>query len=331
MAQHFLLSAAARTLTLASVARMSDEEAERVFIRLRWSSNDGNAYCPHCGCTTVYLARRPSGAARWRCKACRKDFSVTSGTLFAFHKMPLRSYLMAIAIFANEVKGKSMLALSRDLGTQYKTAFVLAHKIREAMASEVRQAPIGGEGKKAEIDGGYFGGHVRSANRRENRRDRRLRENQSGKRKVVVVIRERGGNTLPGVFRNEADALNFIRRQVRKEQPYTAMQLAPGMSFTAGTRCTGSIMMKPTAWAATTKSTPMRPRASLAGCAGARLGTITTSPARTCFGSHKRRHGARTTGGLRTERRLIGSWRWQCTTSRASISVATGSASRVAA
>ena len=172
MAQHFLLSAAARTLSLASVARMSDEEAERVFIRLRWSDNDGNAYCPHCGCTTVYLARRPSGAARWRCKACRKDFSVTSGTLFAFHKMPLRAYLMAIAIFANEVKGKSMLALSRDLGTQYKTAFVLAHKIREAMASEVRQAPIGGDGKKVEIDGGFFGGHVRSANRRENRRDR---------------------------------------------------------------------------------------------------------------------------------------------------------------
>src|SRR4051812_26420232 len=161
-----------------------------------------------------YMARRPNGALRWRCKACRKDFSVTSGTLFAFHKMPLRAYLMAVAIFCNEVKGKSMLALSRDLGTQYKTAFVLAHKIREAMASEVRQTPIGGEGKKAEIDGAFFGGHVRSANRRENRRDRRLRENQSGKRKVVVVIRERGGNTLPGVFRNEAEALNFIRRHV---------------------------------------------------------------------------------------------------------------------
>src|SRR5689334_20457140 len=216
MAQHFLLSAAARTLTLGAVARMSDEEAERVFIRLRWADNDGNAYCPHCGCTTVYMARRLSGSARWRCKACRKDFSVTSGTLFAFHKMPLRAYLMAIAIFANEVKGKSMLALSRDLGTQYKTAFVLAHKIREAMGSEVRQTSVGGEGKKAEIDGAYFGGHVKPANKRENRRDRRLRENRSGKRKVVVVIRERGeeGKTLPGVFRSEVEALSFIRRQV---------------------------------------------------------------------------------------------------------------------
>ena len=151
---------------------------------------------------------------------------MTSGTLFAFHKMPLRSYLMAVAIFMNEVKGKSMLALSRDLGTQYKTAFVLAHKIREAMASEVRQSAIGGEGKRAEVDGGYFGGYVKPANHRENRRDRRLRQNQSGKRKVVVVIRERGGKTLPGVFRTEADALAFIRRSVPRSTTLYADEAA---------------------------------------------------------------------------------------------------------
>jgi transposase-like protein len=185
-----------------------------VFIRLWWSDNDGNAYCPHCGCAIVYSCRRPNGAPRWRCKACRKDFSVTSGTLFAFHKLPLRSYLLAIAIFCNEVKGKSMLALSRDLGTQYKTAFVLAHKMREAMASEMRGVRVGGEGRKAEIDGAYFGGYVKPANRVENRRDRRLRQNQSGKRKAVVVIRERDGKTLPGVFASEVAALNFIRTRI---------------------------------------------------------------------------------------------------------------------
>src|SRR5580704_17259928 len=226
MAQHFLLTAAARTLTLASVARMSDEEVERVFIRLRWADNSGGAYCPRCGCPTVYMARRPHGAPRWRCKACRKDFSVTSGTLFAFHKMPLRSYLMAIAIFANEVKGKSMLALSRDLGTQYKTSFVLAHKMREAMSAEVRQTAIGGEGKRAEVDGSYSCGYVKPANRREDRKDRRLRRNQTGKRKVVVVIRERGGKTLPGVFRNEADALTFIRQRVAPETTLYADEAA---------------------------------------------------------------------------------------------------------
>jgi transposase-like protein len=213
MAQHFLLSSAAKSLTLGQVARMSDGEAERVFIRLRWQDNGGQAYCPKCGCATVYEGRR-RGMLLWQCKACGKNFSLTSGTLFASRKMPLRSYLMAIAIFVNEVKGKSMLALSRDLGASYKSAFVLAHKLREAMASEVRQSAIGGEGKRAEVDGGYFGGYVKPANRREDRVDRRKRANQTGKRKAVVVIRERGGKTVPGVFRSEVEALSFIRTRI---------------------------------------------------------------------------------------------------------------------
>jgi hypothetical protein len=62
-----------------------------------------------------------------------------------------------------------MLAISRDLGTTYKTSFALAHKIREEMASEVAQSAIGGAGKRVAIDGGYFRGYVRPANRRENR------------------------------------------------------------------------------------------------------------------------------------------------------------------
>src|SRR5258708_1646430 len=97
MSQHFPLSSRAKTLTLASIMRMSDEEIERVFIRLRWASNDRKAYCPRCGCTTVYGSRR-KGALRWQCKACFKDFSLTSGTLFASRKMPLRAYLLAVAI-----------------------------------------------------------------------------------------------------------------------------------------------------------------------------------------------------------------------------------------
>ena len=108
-------------------------------VRLRWQDNKGQAYCPKCGATECYQSRR-NGALRWQCKACQKDFSLTSGTLFASHKMPLRAYLLAIAVVLNEVKGKSMLALSRDLGTAYKTSFVLAHKLREAMAAEVSQA-----------------------------------------------------------------------------------------------------------------------------------------------------------------------------------------------
>ena len=218
--QHFLLSAAARTLALAAVLRLSDREAETVFAAIRWADSDGRPVCPDCGGGTCYDCRRANGAPRWRCKACRKDFSLTSGTLFAFHKLALRVYLAAIVIFLNEVKGKSALALSRDLGVQYKTAFVLAHKIREAMASETKGLQLGGAGRAVEVDGAYFGGHVRPENRKQDRRDRRLAENQTGKRQCVVVVRERAldgtsrGRTIANVFNSEDAALDFIKIRV---------------------------------------------------------------------------------------------------------------------
>src|SRR5712691_5303602 len=216
MPQHFLLSKAAKTLSLASVLRMTDEEAEGMFRKVRWPETHGEPVCPACGSLDAYAFRRKTGLLRFECSACRKEFSITSGTLFASRKLPLKGYLLAIAIFCNEVKGKSMLALSRDLGITYKAAFVLAHKLREAMAEEMRGRTLGGEGKVAEVDGGYFGGYVKPANRKENRIDRRLSYNQSGKRKVVVVIRERDGNSLPAVFKSEGQALSFIKSRVAK-------------------------------------------------------------------------------------------------------------------
>lgn len=215
MAQHFLLSKAAKSLSLAQVFRMSDEEAEARFRALRWPTTDGAPVCPHCGGLDAYEARRRANL-RFRCKQCKKDFSITSGTLFASHKLPLKGYLAAIAVFCNEVKGKSALALSRDLGLAYKSAFVLLHKLREAMAEEMRGRVIGGEGKEAEVDGGYFGGYVKPANLKEDRKDRRLARNQNGKRKVVVILRERGGNSVPAVFNSESAASSFIRARIAK-------------------------------------------------------------------------------------------------------------------
>ena len=216
MAQHFLLSRSAKTLSLAGVMRMSDAEAEAAFRKVRWSATDGQPVCPHCGGLDAYEARRSNGSLRFRCKACTKDFTITSGTLFASHKLPLRAYLAAVAIFCNEVKGKSALAMSRDLGLSYKSAFVLLHKLREAMAEELKGRIVGGVGKVAEVDGGYFGGYVKPANKKENRRDRRLARNQNGKRQVVVIVRERGGNAVPAVFKSEAQAISFISKRVAK-------------------------------------------------------------------------------------------------------------------
>lgn len=216
MAQHFLLSRAAKSLSLASIFTMKDAEAEMAFRRVRWPETNGEPICPHCGGVDAYDCRRLKGAPRFRCRACVKDFTITSGTLFSSHKLPLRCYLAAIAIFCNEVKGKSALAISRDLNVSYKCAFVLLHKLREAMAEELNGRIVGGEGKVAEVDGGYFGGYVKPANHKEHRRDRRLLRNQNGKRKAVVIIRERNGNSIPAVFKSEGQALAFISSHVEK-------------------------------------------------------------------------------------------------------------------
>ncbi len=136
MTQHFLLSAKARTLSLGAIMRMSDDEAHARFEAIRFADNGGAAFCPYCQCTKVYAFRVRK---IWKCADCLRQFSVTSGTIFASRKLPIRDYLAAICLFVNAVKGISALQLGRDLDVQYKTAFILAHKLREAVGEVAGQ------------------------------------------------------------------------------------------------------------------------------------------------------------------------------------------------
>ncbi|HMV01635.1 MAG TPA: IS1595 family transposase [Chitinophagales bacterium] len=186
MAQHFLLSTKAKTLSLKKIFRMSDQEAFDYFKSIRWAENDGNPICYKCGNYEKFWFI--STRQNWKCAYCKNTFTVTSGTLFAYHKLPLRDYLAAIAIFTNGAKGINALHLSRDLQVQYKTAFVLAHKIREAL-QQTKETKMKGE---VEIDGAYFGGFIKPKNIKAERLDRRLVENKNDKKQCVIALKLRG-------------------------------------------------------------------------------------------------------------------------------------------
>jgi transposase-like protein len=210
VSQHFLLSAKAKTLSLMEVARMSDDEAHASFRAVRFAETEGKPACPRCpGVTAVYEyeARRI-----FKCKVCNHQFSLTSGTIFANRKMAVRDILMAIAVFVNGANGHSALRLSRDLKCNYRTAFVLAHKLREVLGAQQATHKLTGI---VEIDGMYTGGHIKKSNLVKNRKDRR---GTHPKRQAIVSMRERrkGGRTLSFVFRGEHEAIATILGHVHE-------------------------------------------------------------------------------------------------------------------
>lgn len=209
MSQHFLLSPAAKTLSLVKVMRMSDTEARTAFRKIRWSDTDGEPVCPVCGCCDSYdLATRQV----YKCKGCGKQFSITSGTIFHSRKLAVRDILAAIAVFINGAKGYSALQLSRDLSVDYKTAFVMLHKVREAIKLARNEGALSGD---VAVDGAYFGGYVKPANNHADRKDRRLSANQSGKRQSLIVARETEGRTITHVVRHEAEGVAFVAANVK--------------------------------------------------------------------------------------------------------------------
>ena len=210
MAQHFLLTARARSLSLRSIFAAGEEAAFKTFCNLRWHETDGEPVCPKCGYLDAY---KITTRRTFKCKnaGCYYQFSPTSGTIFASRKMAYVDLLASIAIVVNGAKGVSALQLARDIDCQHKTSFVLCHKLREAMAAEIAGATLDGT---VEVDGAYIGGYVKPANHKHNRVDRRLAQNQNGKRRVVVIARERKGRTITTVTKTEADGVAFVKAVV---------------------------------------------------------------------------------------------------------------------
>jgi len=107
------MSAAARTLSLIDLCHLSEDAAHKMLCAMRWPDTDGAPICPRCSCATVYTYRC---RRVFKCKACHRQFSATSGTSLACRKLAFRTLLMAFSLFVNAAKGISSLQLSRYLG-----------------------------------------------------------------------------------------------------------------------------------------------------------------------------------------------------------------------
>ncbi len=169
-------------------------EAAREWLeKTRWPSGP---VCSHCG--TISHAYAVTGrAGLYRCaeKECRKDFSVTTGTVMERSHIALNKWLMAFYLLNSSKKGISAHQLHRSLNLDYKSAWFMCHRIREAMRDGGLMGPLGGGGKIVEADETYFG-QVEERKASKQRKGRPFtkggRSGPGGKRAVVSLV-ERGG------------------------------------------------------------------------------------------------------------------------------------------
>ena len=242
MTQHYLSSATYRDFSIHSIYAMSDTEVHDLFTRLRWGSTTHQG-CPGCGAWAIHYRRHRR--LQWRCRECCRDFSVTSSTVFASHKKPLRSILLAAFYYVTGVKGIAGLSLSRMGDYSPKAAHVTLGKMRESIYRTQDFTPLSGV---VEIDGGYFGGKPRKPNRRGRRNDQLIAERLAGRkpanqrpwhrtgttrqnwekrrnRRVVMIFRQKG-NPGEGAIRtiaaiapaeNDRHAGELIARYVSRD------------------------------------------------------------------------------------------------------------------
>jgi transposase-like protein len=144
-------------MDLSGLTEMTEEEARDFIEEARWR---GTPTCPHCGTERAY--RLKGSATRpgvWKCAECRKQFTVTVGTVMHRSHIPLRKWAMAFQLMSASKKGISALQLQRTLGIKnYKNAWHLAHRIRIAMAEGLGVFPLKGA---VEVYETYVGGKPR--------------------------------------------------------------------------------------------------------------------------------------------------------------------------
>jgi transposase-like protein len=150
-----------RTVDLTNPIFTDAEAARRHFEAIRWPNGP---YCPYCGQTDTVkpLGGRSMGPGWYHCKDCRRKFTAAVGTIYERSHIPMTKWLLATHLMCASKKGMSAHQLHRMIDLPYKTAWFIAHRIREGMRELNPTDPFGSEGKTVEFDETYVGGKERN-------------------------------------------------------------------------------------------------------------------------------------------------------------------------
>jgi transposase-like protein len=216
----------------------NESAAREVLAGIRWPHGP---VCGHCGETQRRYATNRSG--RYRCgnPECRKDFSVTTGTVMERSHIPLSKWLMGFYLLTSSKKGFSAHQLHRTIGVTYKSAWFMAHRIREAMREGGLVVPMGGEGEIVEADETYYGPvdeRRPSAQRGDRPYTKGGRSGPGGKRAIVSLV-ERGGNvrSFHVAVADGETVGRIVRENVARESRLhtdeSKLYVKPGVEFSA--------------------------------------------------------------------------------------------------
>jgi transposase-like protein len=213
------------TGNLRSLARyLRDENAAREKLEeLRWPNG---AVCPRCGADKPYKLTPKAGSKAavrpgvYKCRACRKQFTVTVGTVMERSHIPLSTWLLAFHLMSSSKKGFSAHQMHREFGLDYKSAWFMEHRIREAMK---RPPLVGKLAGIVEADETYVGGKPRAYEPR-----RRGRPGPNSKKVPVLALIQRGGNVRSFPIWRKVTGANLktvLREHIEKDADFFTDEL----------------------------------------------------------------------------------------------------------